>query len=90
VDELDLAAHDLGIAEEIPLPELITEDHDGLWLLSGRRVGRNQPAAFQSGHAPVIGSVRGKVGGLDVFGKIAVGGGEVPPIHGDDKGSSAL
>ena len=58
VHELDFAANNIGIAQEVSLPELIAEDHDTLRLLSIGSVGRNQPAALESGNAPVVGRVR--------------------------------
>src|SRR5260370_22634377 len=32
----------------------------------------------------MIGRVRGNVHGLNIFGEIAIGGGEIPPVHGGD------
>ena len=84
VNELHFAANDAGIAQEVSLPELITENHDALRLLARRCVGGNQPAALQSRNAPVVGSARGNVDGLNVFRKVAVRGGEIPKIHAND------
>src|SRR5260370_36329761 len=32
----------------------------------------------------MIGRVRGNVHGLNIFGDVAIGGGEIPPVHGGD------
>src|SRR6266851_2114416 len=84
VNKLDGAADDFGVAHEIALPELIRQHHHRLRLLPRRRVGRNQPAPHQRANAPVIGRIRGNVHGLNIFGEIAIGGGEIPPVHGGD------
>src|SRR5216683_7907665 len=84
VNKLDGAADDVRVAHEIALPELIRQHHHRLRLLPRRRVGRNQPAPHQRANAPVIGRIRGNVHGLNIFGEIAIGGGEIPPVHGGD------
>ena len=84
VDELDGAADDVGIAEVVALPEFVAEHDDGLRVVAEGGVGRDEPAAIECGHAPMIRIVGGDVGGLDVFGDVAVGGGEVPVVHADD------
>src|SRR5262249_1925734 len=78
--QLDGSPDDVGIAGVISLPELVSEDYDAFRLLSGGSVRRDQPAAHQSGCSPVMRSVRSDVTRLDILGKIAVGGGEIPSI----------
>ena len=46
VNELNFAANDVGIAQEISLPELITENYDALRLFTRRCIRGNQPAAL--------------------------------------------
>src|SRR6266851_3870833 len=84
VNKLDSAADDFGVAHEIALPELIRQHHHRLRLLPRRCVGGDQPAAELRANAPVIGRIRGNVHGLNIFGEIAIGGGEIPPVHGGD------
>jgi len=84
VNELHFAANDAGIAQEVSLPELVTENHNALRLLARRSVGGNQPAALQSRNAPVVGSAGRNVYGLNVLREVAVSGGQIPKIHAND------
>jgi hypothetical protein len=81
---LDGAADDVGIAEIVALPEFVCKDDDGLRFLAWRRVRGDQPTAHDGWNAPMVGSVGRKVDGPYVFGKVAVGGGEIPVVLGDD------
>src|SRR5208282_5566252 len=84
VNQLNGTAHNVWIACVIALPKRIAENDDSLRILTKGCVGGNQPTAQHSGAAPVIGSFRGDVHPLDIFGKVAIGCGEVPAPHGDD------
>src|SRR6185503_17543439 len=83
-NQLDGTPNNVGIAAVISLPEPVTEHDHRFWLLPGRSVRRNQPPALQRGRSPVIRSVWTYVRRLDIFGKVAVGGGEVPTIYAND------
>src|SRR6185369_1670326 len=84
VDQLKLATDDVGIAHVVLLPELVGQNDDALGLFTLRRVRGKEPAAHHGGNAPVTGRIRGQIHGLDVFGDVTVGGGEIPAVHGDD------
>ena len=90
-DDLIVLAHELNrppdhrrIAGVVALPELIAEHDDADRILPRRRIGGDQPAPEHRRRAPVIGRVGRDVGGDDVFGDIAVGGGEIPAVLPDD------
>ena len=84
VNELHFVADDVGVAAEIALPELVAENDDALRIFARRSIGGNQPAAFEGGDAEMVGRVGGKVDGLNVFGEVTVGGGQIPKIHAED------
>src|SRR4029077_13813739 len=84
VNEQEFPAEDVGIAHEISAPELIAEHRDALGIFTGRRVGGNEPAAFESWNAEVTRGIGGDGNGLQVFGKVASGCCQVPPIQADD------
>ena len=84
MDQLNRAADHVGVAQVVALPEFVAEDDDGLSVLAERSIGGHQPAAHQSFCAPVIRVIWGEIGGPDIFGEIAVGGGEIPVVHAGD------
>ena len=83
---MDFLADNTGISVVVSLPELITQDGYILRVLALGRIRWQQPAPQQHGHAKKVESVGSEIHSLNVFGKIALGRGEVPSIH----GSSAL
>ena len=84
VIETDCAAEDVGIAEEIVLPETVAEDGDVCRFLSRRGVRRNEPAAEERRNAEMVGIVGGDEEAADVFWKVAVGGGGIRLLESDD------
>ena len=90
-DDLIVLAHELQgpadhgrVARVIPLPELIAEHHDARRVLTRRSVSRNQPSPHERGIAPMIWRVRIDVRRRHIFGDIAIGRREIPPILRDD------
>ena len=83
-DELNRPPHHTRIAGVVPLPELVPEDDDAFGVAALRRIGRDEPSPHQRLVAPVVRRVGRDVRGDDVFRNVAVGGGEVPAVLGDD------
>src|SRR5262249_27293157 len=81
VNELNRAAYDVGVAPVIALPKFVSNGHDRLRILTVGSVRWDEPAAHHRGATRMAGSVGGDVGSLDIFGEIAVGGGEVPSVE---------
>ena len=88
-NELQGPADHGRVARVIPLPELIAQHHDARRVLTRRSVSRNQPSPHQRGIAPMIWRVRSDVRRRHIFGDIAIGRREVPPILRDDALDSA-
>ena len=84
VDELQGAPDDIAVATVIALPKLIAEHDDGLGILAIGGVGSEEPSAEERRDAELSSSVAREERSGDVFGEVAVRGGEVPLIHGDD------
>src|SRR5258708_30091845 len=78
VHKLQTAADHRRVAIEMPLPELIAQDHDQLRVLTVGRVGGNQRPAQQGGDAEIAAGVGCELDRRDILRQIFVRGREIP------------